>query len=209
MNIFVLDLDPVKAAEYHCDKHVVKMILESSQLLCGAFHNLCDKALSKADEQFEHIDNCQECRHGFAKHLDIHSKQEYIDHLLDFKASIPYKSTHINHPCSVWTRETIGNMSWLFDLLHSLIVEYKKRYSKDSHKCEMILKFTKDNMNTISNILYESNKFSELSNFAQAMPDEYKDSQDVVKAYRQYYINAKKDIATWKKLENTPEWYKQ
>lgn len=33
MNIFVLDLDPVKAAEYHCDKHVIKMILETGQLL--------------------------------------------------------------------------------------------------------------------------------------------------------------------------------
>ena len=33
MNIFMLDLDPKKAAEYHCDKHVVKMILESAQIL--------------------------------------------------------------------------------------------------------------------------------------------------------------------------------
>jgi len=29
MNIFVLDYNPKKAAEYHCDKHVVKMILET------------------------------------------------------------------------------------------------------------------------------------------------------------------------------------
>jgi len=36
MNIFVLDKDPSKCAEYHCDKHVVKMILETAQLLCGA-----------------------------------------------------------------------------------------------------------------------------------------------------------------------------
>ena len=36
MNIFYLDKDPVRAAEYHCDKHVVKMILESSQMLCTA-----------------------------------------------------------------------------------------------------------------------------------------------------------------------------
>ena len=34
MNIFVLDNDPRRAAEYHCDKHVVKMILESAQMLC-------------------------------------------------------------------------------------------------------------------------------------------------------------------------------
>jgi hypothetical protein len=34
MNIFVLDPDPVQAAIYHCDKHVVKMVLESAQMLC-------------------------------------------------------------------------------------------------------------------------------------------------------------------------------
>jgi hypothetical protein len=33
MNIFVLDEDPEKCARYHCDKHVVKMILESAQML--------------------------------------------------------------------------------------------------------------------------------------------------------------------------------
>lgn len=34
MNIFILDLDLKKNAEYYCDKHIVKMILESAQLMC-------------------------------------------------------------------------------------------------------------------------------------------------------------------------------
>lgn len=34
MNIFVLDLNPKLAAQYHNDKHCVKMILESAQMLC-------------------------------------------------------------------------------------------------------------------------------------------------------------------------------
>ena len=33
MNIFYLHKDPKVAAEMSCDKHVVKMILESAQLL--------------------------------------------------------------------------------------------------------------------------------------------------------------------------------
>jgi len=33
VNIFVLDSDPRRAARYHCDKHVVKMVLESAQLM--------------------------------------------------------------------------------------------------------------------------------------------------------------------------------
>jgi hypothetical protein len=41
MNIFVLDKDPTLAAQYHCDKHVVKMVLESAQML-SATHTLLD-----------------------------------------------------------------------------------------------------------------------------------------------------------------------
>ncbi|MEK9628962.1 MAG: hypothetical protein VW455_08060 [Nitrospinota bacterium] len=33
MNIFILDADIEKCAQFHCDKHVVKMVLESAQLL--------------------------------------------------------------------------------------------------------------------------------------------------------------------------------
>jgi hypothetical protein len=36
MNLFFLDISPKKAASYHCDKHVVKMILETAQLLYSA-----------------------------------------------------------------------------------------------------------------------------------------------------------------------------
>lgn len=36
MNIFFLNWNPRKAAEYHCDKHVVKMIIETAQLLYTA-----------------------------------------------------------------------------------------------------------------------------------------------------------------------------
>ena len=39
MNIFYLDKDPVKAAKYQYNKHVVKMILESAQMLCTAHHH--------------------------------------------------------------------------------------------------------------------------------------------------------------------------
>ena len=36
MNIFVLSEDPVQAAQWQCDKHVVKMIIESAQMLSSA-----------------------------------------------------------------------------------------------------------------------------------------------------------------------------
>ena len=39
MNIFYLDKCPVKAAQVQYNKHVVKMILESAQMLCTAHHH--------------------------------------------------------------------------------------------------------------------------------------------------------------------------
>ena len=33
MNVFILDVNPRKAAQMQCDRHVVKMVLESAQIL--------------------------------------------------------------------------------------------------------------------------------------------------------------------------------
>ena len=48
MNIFVLDKDPVLAAQYQCDKHVVKMVLETAQMLCTVLGNLGETTPYKA-----------------------------------------------------------------------------------------------------------------------------------------------------------------
>jgi hypothetical protein len=39
MNIFFLDSDLTKCAQYHVDRHCVKIILESCQVLCTAYPN--------------------------------------------------------------------------------------------------------------------------------------------------------------------------
>ena len=49
MNIFVLDSTPSVAARYHCDKHVVKMIVESAQML-----STCHRVL-RAGEGWLHM----------------------------------------------------------------------------------------------------------------------------------------------------------
>lgn len=52
MNIFFLDINPKICAQYHTDKHVVKMILESAQLLSTAHRVLdgTDNKLQDADK---------------------------------------------------------------------------------------------------------------------------------------------------------------
>ena len=49
MNIFYLDEDPFKAAQVQYNKHVVKMILESAQMLCTAQHHYAEKHEINAD----------------------------------------------------------------------------------------------------------------------------------------------------------------
>jgi len=49
MNIFVLDTNVNKCAEYHNNKHVVKMVLETAQLLCGVHH------MTKGEKDIENI----------------------------------------------------------------------------------------------------------------------------------------------------------
>ena len=43
MNIFILDKSPEKSAEFLCDKHVPKMLLESCQMLSTAIQNYTDR----------------------------------------------------------------------------------------------------------------------------------------------------------------------
>jgi len=49
MNIFYLHSDPVKAAQIQYNKHVVKMVLESAQMLCTAHHHYAELLDYKPD----------------------------------------------------------------------------------------------------------------------------------------------------------------
>ena len=48
MNIFFLSLNPRRCAAQHCDKHVVKMIIEYAQLLSTA-HHVIDGDAARSD----------------------------------------------------------------------------------------------------------------------------------------------------------------
>lgn len=55
MNIFALSDDPKQAAEWHLDKHVVKMPLETAQLLCTAL--LHTKTVDTAPYKMTHLNH--------------------------------------------------------------------------------------------------------------------------------------------------------
>ena len=146
MNIFYLDKDPVKAAQLQYNKHVVKMILESAQMLCTI--------------------------HRYFGNEDV-----------------PYKSTHLNHPSTVWARTNNRNYMWLYQHMMALGDEYTKRYNKKHltiTKCEDVLsKFP---------ALLKDALYGDPIDMPQCMPDEYKDKCSV-KAYWNYYIGEKHSVA--------------
>lgn len=109
MNIFYLDKDVKKCAEYHNSSHVVKMILESCQLLSTA-HRFLDGSKNLITKKYEFNDD---------------------------RDKILYKATHINHPSSIWVRYSSNNYQWLHSLLVELSKEYIYRYGK-THKCQQI-----------------------------------------------------------------------
>lgn len=57
MNIFVLHLLPKLAAQHHCDKHVIKMILETAQLLYSAHHMLGTGELPEGAYKKTHVNH--------------------------------------------------------------------------------------------------------------------------------------------------------
>lgn len=156
MNIFVLSNDPGQAAKDHCDKHVVKMVLETAQLLSTA------------------------CREAGAE-----------DPLL-------YKSSHVNHPCSVWARSSISAFCWLCDLGTHLSEEYSFRYGK-THKSQAVIERAKWYALRFPN--------EDMPPFVQCVPEEYK-RRSAVTAYRAYYKGEKANFARWTRRPE-PKWWRQ
>lgn len=155
MNIFFLDTDVKKCAEYHCDKHVVKMILETAQLLCGAHYTT-----GQVTDQ------------------------------------VPYKLSHKNHPCAIWTRKSLSNYLYLCELGIELCNEYTFRYEK-RHKSQSVIEWCIENKASILDTGF--------SDPPKAMPEIFKTS-NTVESYRNYYRGAKKGFATWKKRD-APSWF--
>ena len=55
MNLFFLHHDPVKCAEYHCDKHVVKMIIELAQMMYTA--HILNNSVNLPENSYRKISN--------------------------------------------------------------------------------------------------------------------------------------------------------
>ena len=176
MNIFYLSNDPKQCAQEHCDKHIVKMILEYAQLLSTA-HRVIDGTMVPGLTQ-----TGRKCKRW---------------KLTDDRDTTMYQATHVNHPSAVWARQSNNNYNWLYNLFVECCKEYTYRYGK-VHSTEQKLK-------SVLQTPPKRIKVGNLTVVPQAMPEEYK-QQDPIRGYRTYYREAKRDFCRWTNRNTPEWW---
>jgi hypothetical protein len=182
MNIFVLDFDPIKAAAYHCNKHVNKMVVESAQMLCTAHRMLDGKKekrpsnTGKREVQYWALDN---------------PKME----------SLLYRAVHIKHPCTEWTRLSADNYLWHYELFLRLGEEYTKRYKREHLTIQLLKDVLAKCPINIKNI--------GRTPFALAMGEERaicEVKDDPVESYRNFYLTKRHRFKMdWP--DKPPQWF--
>jgi hypothetical protein len=185
MNIFFLSKSLKRCARYHFDKHVIKMILELTQLLSTAHWALATKAKAHT-----HLERLRE------------------------KGRV-YKATHTNHPSAKWTRAHINNYTYVAKLGLALCREYQLRYGEHKeHKCESMIVWLLDNAprSICTDEVEEtvSNPHNLTYPLPLAMPNEFKedpnDFESCIQSYRTYYqSDMKSHLQAWKR--GRPQWF--
>ena len=181
MNIFILNEDPVKAAQQQCDKHIVKMILESAQMLSTA-HRVLDGTMCKVPSKSGKT-----------------MVKSWV--LPDNRDALLYKAVHVHHPCTVWTCESLSNYAWHYEHFQALSIEYEYRYQK-KHKSwvdlEYALSIPPKNIPNIGPTPFK---------LAMGAEPDCIDESDPVGSYRKFYQTKQSRFKmAWTKRE-VPEWF--
>jgi hypothetical protein len=179
MNIFILDNDPVKAAQMQCDKHVVKMIVESGQML-STVHRMLDGTMERRPSKSG-------------------SMLQYWK-LDDEREELLYKACHFNHPSTVWTRESMHNYRWHYVHFMALCKEYTYRYGK-VHSTE---KYLADALARIPDNI-PVKKMTPFKLAMAAFPECI--TEDPIESYRNFYETKQERFKmVWTKRQQ-PEWF--
>jgi len=179
VNIFVLDSDPIIAAQMTCDKHCSKMIVESGQMLSTA-HRILDGTLERRPSK---------------------SGKTMVKYwTLDHDEDLIYKAVHMGHPCTVWSMMSSQNYDWHYQHFKGLADEFRYRRGYDHQtwlKLKDVLKSPPKNI-----------EHGGLTPFAIAMKQfpECIVEDDPVQSYRNYYVMAK-PFAKWEWRRPTPDWF--
>ena len=175
------------------DKHIVKMPTETCQML--------------------HTNSL------YFMYVNEHHSEPSLKQLKQFHADTKselMKPAMLNHPSTIWARETPQNFLWLYRHAHALCDEYTYRYGKEHGTRKRI------QQTPIEMIHHMETQYpSVLTPVTIAMFDEYRlDREDyfeqnpnntewnfVIDSYRHYYREAKWRFAEWRKNRQPVDWF--
>jgi hypothetical protein len=183
LNLFYLDEDLDKCAEYHVDKHVNKMILEAAQLI-------------NTNLWIDHLFGFVPRPITKEENAVLQTTRKYWKDFPMEERPFPYLPTMQNHPSCVWVRSSLENYYWTNCYAFALGSEAHYRYGSN-HKSLAMLRALPDPEHM------EDHGFTQ---FALAMTEELKDDDDPIQAYRNFYMLDKATFAAWKHRDK-PEWW--
>lgn len=189
MNIFILseEREPLvhyqQQAHYHIDKHVVKMIAESVQMLVTSlsFHANYDSMIGKLAAAPQVANNLP-CK--------------------------PLSASMTKHPCTIWTCSYIEHTNYLACLALQLCHEHQYRYPLSAQHAYM--PWLEALVTELTRLGFGPT-YDLPEKFAVAVKDVDKRSTATshlaaLDTYRSYYVRDKRDFATWKKRMK-PMWF--
>jgi hypothetical protein len=161
MNLFVLDRMPEIAAQYNCDAHVRKIILEATEMMGCAYDD-------------------------------------------GYFAPWPWvsKSKFVNHPMTIWVRESRQNFDWTIQHAYALCDEFEYRFGK-RHKCRDYIDWIAMNI-PIDNL--ENSGRTDWPRCFGNFKDDISITNNAVEDYRNYYKIAKRHLIKYTRRE-IPFWY--
>lgn len=194
MNIFALSKDPVESAIQMIDKHVVKMPTETCQMLHTNI--LYMQYIQDLDEEPQLKD---------LKRFHKHSKSKLM------------KPAMLNHPSTIWARQSMANFEWLYQHGLALCEEYTLRYGKRHGSHDRIIEgidlynwqihkewvFTRKRLTPVTIAMFDKYRLDE-NEYYNRNPNA-KDWDFVIDSYKHYYLTGKWEFASWK--TSPPNWW--
>ena len=186
MNIFALSKCPVESAQQMIEKHIVKMPTETCQML---HTNIL-----------------------FMEYVQAHGKEPTLRELKAFNQtwhSDSMKPAMLNHPSTIWARQSRENFMWLYQHGLALCEEYTHRYEKEHGTqkrivdCGLYREFIENHNYPLDELTPVSIAMDDMYRIENTFDDEW---EFVIQSYRHYYLEGKWRFAEWRK-NRRPEWF--
>ena len=202
MNIFYLSTNADECARYHCDKHVVKMILETAQMLSTAHRVLDGDKLADEKKLYKKV----HVNHPSTKWV----RESYANYswAYDLLYSLCKEYTFRYNKYNKVQRSGLLTMLMVATLISVNPNVFPKDHYEKKRGCYLIPVETRP-------VFLDSHTAPPM-----CMPDQYKPSKELldrkaseyvrkhstVQAYKKYYLGEKLSFAKWTRRE-VPYWY--